>query len=148
MNMGRVEQVGTPAELYEHPATKFVMSVVGKVNRVGDADIRPHEVVICDPDQDGCIHATIERVITLGFDNRIELTLQDGERVWAKLTLDEVERLQPEAGQVVGVDLSQSRRPGWEPGDFEPVRPAEMPATVIPLNADDERARRVRSASG
>jgi sulfate/thiosulfate transport system ATP-binding protein len=135
MNTGRIEQVGTPAELYEHPATEFVMSFVGKVNRVGDAYIRPHEVIICSPDQVGCIHATIERVITLGFDNRIELTLVDGskERVWAQLTRDEVERIQPAPGQVVGVDLSQSRRPGWEPGGFEAVRPAGPPATVIPM---------------
>jgi sulfate transport system ATP-binding protein len=147
MNKGRVEQVGAPAELYDHPATEFVMSFVGKVNRVGDAYIRPHEVVICDPDQDGCLQATIERVITLGFDNRLELTLLDGERVWAQLTRDEVERLQPYPRQVIGVDLSQSRRPGWEPGDFAPVRPAPTPATVIPLNMEDEHARHMRAAS-
>ena len=145
MNHGRIEQVGAPAELYEHPATEFVMSFVGKVNRIGDVYIRPHEVVICSPDQDGCIRATIERVITLGFDNRLELTLPGGERVWAQLTRDEVARLQPEPGQLVGVDLSQSRRPGWEPGGYEPVRSA-APVTVLPLNADDEHALRARSA--
>jgi sulfate transport system ATP-binding protein len=102
MNHGRIEQVGAPAELYEHPATEFVMSFVGKVNRVGDAYIRPHEVVICALDQVGCLPATVERVITLGFDNRIELTLPDGERVWAQLTRDEVARMQPVAGQTVG----------------------------------------------
>src|ERR687894_423085 len=107
MNHGRIEQVGTPADLYEHPATEFVMSFVGKVNRVGDAYIRPHEVVICHPEQPGCIPSTIERVITLGFDNRIELSLPDGHRVWAQLTRDEVARTQPATGQVIGVDLSQ-----------------------------------------
>src|ERR687889_1073701 len=66
MNHGRIEQIGAPVELYDHPATEFVMSFVGKVNRVGDAYIRPHEVVICRPDQVGCIPAAIERVITLG----------------------------------------------------------------------------------
>jgi sulfate transport system ATP-binding protein len=111
MNTGRIEQVGSPIELYEHPATEFVMSFVGKVNRVGDAYIRPHEVVICDPGQAGCIPATIARVIALGFDNRLELTLPDGERVWAQVTRGEVERLQPVPGLMVGVDLSQSRRP-------------------------------------
>jgi sulfate/thiosulfate transport system ATP-binding protein len=141
MNAGRIEQVGTPAELYEHPATEFVMSFVGKVNRVGDAYIRPHEVVICSPDQDGCIAAKIDRVITLGFDNRLELTLADGrkERVWAQLTRDEMQRLRPAAGDVVGVDLSQSRRPGWEPGGYEAVRPAETMATVIPIHPGEDR---------
>jgi sulfate/thiosulfate transport system ATP-binding protein len=148
MNHGRIEQVGAPAELYEHPATEFVMSFVGKVNRVGDAYIRPHEVVICHPDQAGCIPATIERVITLGFDNRIELTLPDGHRVWAQLTRDEVARMQPTTGQVIGVDLSQSRRPGWEPGGYEPARPEPVPAAVIPMRGDDERGWRARSARG
>ena len=148
MDHGRIEQVGTPAELYEHPATEFVMSFVGKVNRVGDAYIRPHEVVICHPEQAGCIPATIERVITLGFDNRIELTLADGHRVWAQLTREEVARMQPTTGQVIGVDLSQSRRPGWEPGGYEPARPEPVPAAVIPMRGDDERGWRARSARG
>jgi ABC-type sulfate/molybdate transport systems ATPase subunit len=148
MNHGRIEQVGAPAELYEHPATEFVMSFVGKVNRIGDAYIRPHEVVICRPDQAGCIPAAIERVITLGFDNRIELMLPDGERVWAQLTRDEVARLQPVAGQTVGVDLSQSRRPGWEPVGFDPTRPAPAHGTVIPMRGDDDYGWRARSARG
>ena len=71
-------------------------------------------------------------MITLGFDNRIELSLPDGERVWAQLTRDEVARMQPAAGQTVGVDLSQSRRPGWEPGGFEPVRPEPVPGDGDP----------------
>ena len=60
MNHGRIEQVGTPAELYEHPATEFVMSFVGKVNRVGDAYIRPHEVVICRS-RSGRVHPRHDR---------------------------------------------------------------------------------------
>jgi len=148
MNHGRIEQVGAPAELYEHPATEFVMSFVGKVNRIGDAYIRPHEVVICELGRAGCLPATIERVVTLGFDNRIELVLSDGERVWAQLTRDEVARMQPATGQVIGVDLSQSRRPGWEPGGYEPSRPEPVPGAVIPLRSDDERGWRARSARG
>ena len=40
MNEGRIEQVGKPRDLYEHPANEFVMSFVGPVNRLGDA-LRP-----------------------------------------------------------------------------------------------------------
>jgi sulfate transport system ATP-binding protein len=148
MNHGRIEQVGTPAELYEHPATEFVMSFVGRVNRIGDAYIRPHEVVICGLDHAGCLPATIERVVTLGFENRIELSLPNGDRVWAQMTRDEVARMQPATGQVIGVDLSQSRRPGWERGAYEPVRPEPVPAAVIPMRTDDERGWRARSARG
>ena len=74
--------------------------------------------------------------------------MPDGERVWAQLTRDEVARMQPAAGQTVGVDLSQSRRPGWEPGGFEPARPEPAPATVIPMRGDDEHGWRARSARG
>ena len=145
MNHGRIEQMGTPAELYEQPATEFVMSFVGKVNRVGDAYIRPHEVVICQPDRDGCIAARIERVITLGFDNRIELTLPDRERVWAQLTRNEVALLQPVVGQTVGVDLSQSRRPGWQPTGYPQAGPAGPAATVIPMPGTERSGWRERA---
>ena len=37
MNAGRIEQAGTPHELYEHPSNEFVMSFIGPVNRLGDA---------------------------------------------------------------------------------------------------------------
>ena len=145
MNHGRIEQVGTPEELYEHPATEFVMGFVGKVNRVGDAYIRPHEVVICHPEQAGCIPATVERVITLGFDNRIELTLPDGERVWAQLTRNEVAYLHPEVGQTVGVDLSQSRRPGWKPTSYATAAPVAPAATVIPMPNGERNGWRSRA---
>ena len=32
MNKGKVEQVGTPAQIYDHPASAFVMSFIGPVN--------------------------------------------------------------------------------------------------------------------
>ncbi len=142
MNRGKIEQVGAPDELYEHPATEFVMSFVGKVNRIGDAYIRPHEVVICTAEQVGCIPATIDRVITLGFDNRVELTLENGERVWAQLTRGEMQRVRPVAGDTVGVDLSLSRRPGWEPGNFPPVHPVSA-ANMVSIGAVDGTDRRV-----
>ncbi len=44
INQGRVEQVGTPRELYELPANEFVMSFVGPVNKIGDTFIRPSDI--------------------------------------------------------------------------------------------------------
>src|SRR6201982_1966887 len=44
LNDGRIEQVGSPRELYEQPANEFVMSFVGPVNRLGDTFVRPHDV--------------------------------------------------------------------------------------------------------
>ena len=48
MNHGRIEQVGTPTQLYDEPQTEFVMSFVGEANRLGDAWVRPHELEIVE----------------------------------------------------------------------------------------------------
>ncbi len=112
MNHARVEQIGTPLEIYQHPATEFVMGFVGKVNRVGDAYIRPHDVIVCEPHAIGCDLATVELLVTLGFETRVELRLADGHRVWAEMPLPEVDRLGLGAGKAVGVDLSRIRRVG------------------------------------
>ena len=46
MNEGRIEQEGGPRELYESPASEFVMSFVGPVNRLDGALVRPHDVEV------------------------------------------------------------------------------------------------------
>ena len=52
LNEGRVEQVGSPRELYEQPANEFVMSFVGPVNRLGDTFVRPHDVeLLLEPER-------------------------------------------------------------------------------------------------
>ncbi len=43
---GRIEQAGTPHELYESPRNEFVMSFIGPVNRLGDSFLRPHDIQI------------------------------------------------------------------------------------------------------
>lgn len=42
MNQGRVEQVGLPRELYEHPANRFVASFLGEANIFDLADVTEH----------------------------------------------------------------------------------------------------------
>ena len=41
---GQVEQVGTPDELYDHPANDFVMGFLGPVTTLGGALVRPHDL--------------------------------------------------------------------------------------------------------
>ncbi|MDQ5820985.1 MAG: TOBE-like domain-containing protein [Actinomycetota bacterium] len=94
MNHGRVEQVGGPRDLYEEPANEFVMSFVGPVNRVGDAFVRPHDVELSREPSDGATAATVERVVHLGFEVRVELRLADGEDLWAQLTREEADQLE------------------------------------------------------
>jgi sulfate/thiosulfate transport system ATP-binding protein len=100
MNQGRVEQSGSADELYEHPANEFVMSFVGEVNQLGEHFVRPHDMeVVLDPD-DRTQEGLVQRIVTLGFEVRIELVLSDGTEVWAQLTRAELQRLELRQGQI------------------------------------------------
>ncbi len=109
VNRGRIEQVGTARELYEHPSNEFVMSFIGPVNRVGEALLRPHDIQIL-VDADGTAgEALVERVIHLGFEVRVELKLEDGSEVWAQLTRERAAELELEEGQILGARLGAPR---------------------------------------
>ena len=107
LNEGRIEQVGSPRELYDSPANEFVMSFVGPVNRLGETFVRPHDVAVqLEPDADS-VEAMVERVVHLGFEARVELVRDDGQHLLAQLTQDEAEQLELERGQIVYVRLSR-----------------------------------------
>ena len=109
LNSGRVEQVGSPQDLYEQPATEFAMSFVGPVNRVGDALVRPHDVALGLEPGDGAEEATVDRVVRLGFEVRVELVRARGERLAAQLTRDEADALGLERGQTVYVRATREK---------------------------------------
>jgi sulfate transport system ATP-binding protein len=108
MNKGHIEQVGAPAELYEHPATEFVMSFVGKVNRIGDAYIRPHDIdIVPISDARGLTPATVERLSVLGFETRVHLVLESGQRLMAQVSKADLTRLGLQDGQQVNIRLDR-----------------------------------------
>ena len=109
MNAGKIEQTGTPRELYESPSNEFVMSFIGPVNRIGDAFVRPHDVQILAEDDGSGIEALIKRVVHLGFEVRVELTLPDSREIWAQVTRDEAQELELREGQILTVRLPQPR---------------------------------------
>jgi sulfate transport system ATP-binding protein len=109
VNRGRLEQVGSPRELYEHPRNEFVMSFIGPVNRLGDALLRPHDIQILGPDEPLGTEALIRRIVHLGFEVRVELTLNDGRAVWAQLTRERAAELELEEGQILSVRLGAPR---------------------------------------
>ncbi|WP_422746263.1 sulfate/molybdate ABC transporter ATP-binding protein [Mycobacterium sp. WMMD1722] len=86
LNKGRIEQVGSPTEVYDTPATAFVMSFLGAVSSLNGTLVRPHDIRVGrNPDMaiaqaDGSVssagvtRATIDRIVMLGFEVRIELT--------------------------------------------------------------------------
>jgi sulfate transport system ATP-binding protein len=109
LNEGRVEQVGSPRELYESPANEFVMSFVGPVNRLGQTFVRPHDLAISLEPEAGSSEAMVERVVHLGFEVRIELVREDGQHLLVQLTKEEAEQLELERGQIVYVRSSREQ---------------------------------------
>jgi sulfate transport system ATP-binding protein len=103
MNEGRIEQVGTPRELYDSPANEFVMKFVGPVTRLGEADVRPHDLDILLLPADGAEEMQVKRIVHLGFEIRVDLETGDGRHVWAQLTRGQLEHLELEEGQLVYV---------------------------------------------
>ncbi len=103
MNDGQLEQVGPPRRLYEEPANEFVMSFIGPVNRMGDAFVRPHDIEVMLEPNGTSKEAQVDRIVHLGFEVRVEFTLQDGETGWAQLTKAESDQLELTDGQIVYV---------------------------------------------
>ncbi|HEV7942378.1 MAG TPA: TOBE-like domain-containing protein [Solirubrobacteraceae bacterium] len=110
MKAGKIEQIGTAKELYEQPRNEFVMSFVGPVSRVGDALLRPHDIQLLDGDRrDDGVEALVRRIVHLGFEVRVELTLQDGTEIWAQVTRDIAEQMELQEGQIVAVRMPAPR---------------------------------------
>ena len=101
VNHGRVEQIGTPQDLYERPANEFVLTFVGEAPKVRGDLVRPHDVGLGALPEDGAEEALVERIAYLGFEVRVQLVLGDGERFDAQITHDEAERLELARGQIV-----------------------------------------------
>jgi sulfate/thiosulfate transport system ATP-binding protein len=101
LNEGRVEQVGSPRELYEQPANDFVMNFVGPVSELSGRSIRPHDVEILREPADGTEEAMIDRIVHLGFEVRVELTLGDGEKTWVQTTKGHAQELELTDGEIV-----------------------------------------------
>jgi sulfate/thiosulfate transport system ATP-binding protein len=139
MNEGRVEQSGTADELYEHPANEFVMSFVGEVNRLGDHFVRPHDMeVVLDAD-DRTQEGLVQRIVTLGFEVRVELVLSDGTEVWAQLTRAELQRLELREGQIAYLRPIQAK-------SFNGSSPSDSQGASTPPGSQDDGEAEVSAA--
>ena len=75
INEGRVEQIGTPDQLYDEPANDFVMGFLGEVTRLGPVRLRPHDVeVAVTPGRAGPLPGTVTRLLRVGFEVRLVVT--------------------------------------------------------------------------
>ena len=97
-NKGRIEQIGAPADVYEHPATRFVAGFVGTSNLLtgeaaqailgkhGTFTIRPEKMRLAEPDatvadDETSAAGTIHDVVYLGQDTRYIVELAAGARL-------------------------------------------------------------------
>ncbi len=144
MSQGQIEQVGTPTDIYDHPATPFVYQFLGNVNslscvirdgvaqvgafnlpapiRAGTQDgsgvafVRPHDLHLMAPSEGGGAAAVVRHVTVLGPLVRLELNI-GGEILEAETTRQRHAELQLAPGQSVVVWPRQVRfflDDGWQ----------------------------------
>ena len=101
--MRAIEQVGSPRDVYDKPATEFVMGFLGPVSTFKGKLVRPHDVNVSLSETEGSIEAMVSRVVHLGFEVRIELELPGGESARAQLTRGQTEELELARGDIVYV---------------------------------------------
>ncbi len=138
MNHGRIEQVGTPKEVYDQPANPFVYDFLGNVNlfrgrlnsgrvQIGSAQfqapdhpetldapalafVRPHDIKLSrQASSEAGMAATIVQLSALGPYVRVELRREDGELLEVQLTQEEERQFLPRPGEPVFVELRNLR---------------------------------------
>ena len=87
VHRGRVEQAGTPADLYDRPASPFVMTFIGASTRLHGAWHRPHDIELSTiefstddggpGDGDGGTAGTVARVTPLTTHTRVDVAVPD-----------------------------------------------------------------------
>jgi sulfate transport system ATP-binding protein len=139
LRAGKIEQIGTPEQIYDHPASPFVYDFLGNVNlfhgrvhegsvMIGDttfvteqslaaaeskavAFVRPHDIRITrEPANPRTFPARVIRSNAAGPFAQLELERIDGgDRFMAQLSKDEFQRLLPKNGETVFVELMNVR---------------------------------------
>ncbi|ULE31935.1 sulfate/molybdate ABC transporter ATP-binding protein [Mycobacterium sp. IDR2000157661] len=116
LNSGRIEQVGSPTEVYDQPANAFVMSFLGAVSSLNGMLVRPHDIRVGrSPEMaiaaaedhvqaTGVMRARIDRIVMLGFEVRVELTSAASHTPFtAQITRGDAEALRLSEGDTVYV---------------------------------------------
>jgi sulfate transport system ATP-binding protein len=132
MNEGHIEQIGTPAEIYDHPASPFVMSFVGAVNMLASGAVpvqrplagaqdggwpaqeqpvffRPHDVEVSLHPGADTVPARLRRLSHMGRDLQVEVVLESGEVVVAQVPRDQLDHTSLALGDQVHIVSRQAR---------------------------------------
>jgi sulfate transport system ATP-binding protein len=87
INDGRIEQVGSPDDLYDKPANNFVMSFLGPVTTLGGHLVRPHDIDLSDDDKvAGSVPGVITRMQRVGFEVRLHVRTDEEPDVLVTMT--------------------------------------------------------------
>jgi sulfate/thiosulfate transport system ATP-binding protein len=138
MSHGTVQQVGTPREVFDHPANAFVMAFLGHVNLLGGGYVRPHEFDVSrspSAEAEGGLWATVRHVAGAGGLVRLELETEPSGVLHVELPRDTYEALDPRLGERLHLRPRRVRT-------FEgtgPLSPGEAPP-IAPSPAATRRA--------
>jgi spermidine/putrescine transport system ATP-binding protein len=94
MNTGRIQQIGTPEEIYDDPANTFVADFIGEANLIpGSAlgrntavviAVRPERIALASPEVPALLRGAIESATFLGSDTLMEVAVPSG-RIRARI---------------------------------------------------------------
>jgi sulfate transport system ATP-binding protein len=139
LNRGRIEQVGKPDEVYDRPATPFVLQFLGDVNlfhgRYGRAGapgveetvafVRPHELEVVAEAGDDTWPVTLAQTLTVGPNTRLEFRRNGDRMVDVELPREQYRRLQETLGLQPGMRMHlRARRVTRFAGTAGPTSPA------------------------
>ncbi len=98
MNKGVIEQIGTPRAIYDHPASRFVASFIGKMNFIQKQNIvyaiRPENIVLEKGNEDASMHGTVSTVMMLGHYAEVNVDV-DGQIIKAYVNASDVDSYHP-----------------------------------------------------
>lgn len=125
INEGRVEQIGTPEQLYDEPANNFVMGFLGEVTHLGGLQVRPHDIDVSrQPGVAGAIRGEVTRLLRIGFEVRATVTVESNG------TGDPGEPGDPGAEVTVTMTRTHARTVGLEQGATVFLSPTSGAMTV------------------
>ena len=101
MSHGKVEQIGTPQEVFDNPASAFVMTFLGHANLVNGGYVRPHEFDVAREavDGDGGLWATVRHIVGAGGLVRLELEGEASEQLHVELAARPLPGARPAPGR-------------------------------------------------
>ena len=108
MNKGKFEQVGTPTEIYDHPATRHVASFIGEMNFLKAADdktiaVRPEDITVTEG-SDGSYTGVVRTIMVLG--HYVVVNVQHGDDI-VKCNIDRELSDRLKVGDTVSMQLGK-----------------------------------------